>query len=77
MENEQTIKTKQKEFQVVKSPAEARQLRHKGYMIEDIKPNNENKTASVFIFRNNSEFQHCWAEIKKNRKLKKFSMVNN
>ena len=72
MENECINK---KEFQVVKSPAEARQLRHRGYMIEDIKPNNENKIASVFIFRCTPDFIHDWEEMKKNRRLKRLSRL--
>lgn len=62
------MEIKEKEFQVVKKPSEARQLRHKGHLIEDIKPKEGNREASVYIFRNTEDFRRDWDEIKKKNK---------
>lgn len=77
METNEVKETKHKEFQVVKSPSESRQLLHKGHQVKDFKKNRENHDATVFVFSNTEQFRLDWEEIKKNKRLKKISKLKH
>lgn len=49
------MEEKSKDLKCIKSAKLAKVLINKGFIVKDIKPNNENKTASVFIFEKSPE----------------------
>jgi len=71
MEKEQTnviTQTKQKEFQVIVKPSLSRKLLKLGHQIIDIKPNRNDKNATVFIFEATKKFWNDLSELKKSKK---------